>query len=142
MKKAVVVDSSVAVKWVNSRDEKYLPQSDKILRDFQNDKLEIFAPELVKYEVGNALLYKGMDRVQTENSFSAFYNIPVNYIPLDPELAYETIMIAREAQITFYDAAFLSLARKLKAKLITDNPKHQKKVKGWKVKVVSLKNYR
>jgi len=42
--KAFVVDSSVAVKWFNQRDEKYIDQADKILADVQNRKSYILMP--------------------------------------------------------------------------------------------------
>ena len=58
VKKIYVVDSSVAVKWLNSQSEKYTNQSDKILKDVQENKSCIMMPELAKYEVGNALFNK------------------------------------------------------------------------------------
>lgn len=139
--KGLVIDTSVAVKWVNKQDENYTKQSDMILRDVQEEKKYIIMPELAKYEVGNALLYKQMPLQNTVGSIAAYYSIPIQFIPQDQHQAQETARIAYDNKITFYDAAFVALAKENNAELITDNPKHQKKdIPG--VKITSLKDYR
>lgn len=140
MSKQVVIDSSVAVKWTNSLDEELLPQSDAILKVAQQGKLSLFAPELLKYEVGNALLKKGLELSQTQASLASLYGVPITYIIDTQDLADAALEIAQLAQITYYDAAFISLAQKLNCPLITANPRHQQKFPG--VKVVPLKNYK
>lgn len=138
--RGLVIDSSVAVKWLNKQDEAYIEQADKILKDVQGNKAYLLMPELAKYEVGNALLYKKMPLQYTLGSIATYYSIPIQFVPHDKSQAQDTVRLAHENQITFYDATFLALARELKVDLITDNPKHQKKkIRG--VKVVSLKNY-
>jgi len=140
-KKLIVIDSSIAVKWLNKQDEHYLKQADKILKDVQAEKSAIIMPELAKYEVGNALLNKQMSLVNTMGSLATYYSIPIQFIPQDQKQAQEAMQIAMKNQVTFYDAAFLALAKEQKANLVTDNPKHhKKKITG--VKVVVLKDYR
>ncbi|OGK18491.1 hypothetical protein A2799_00720 [Candidatus Roizmanbacteria bacterium RIFCSPHIGHO2_01_FULL_39_24] len=139
--KAFVVDSSVAVKWFNQRDEKYIDQADKILADVQNRKSYILMPELAKYEVGNALLNKQMSLQSTLGSLATYYSFPIQFVPQDLQQAQDATKIANENQITYYDASFMALAKEQKAVLITDNPKHQKrKITG--LTVISLKDYR
>lgn len=55
--KKLIVDSSVIIKWLHKEDEKYLGQAAKILEDVKNGTITLLAPELAKYEVGNALLF-------------------------------------------------------------------------------------
>lgn len=141
-RKNLVVDSSVAVKWVNSQNEKYLKQADKVLKDVENDKATLFMPELSKYEIGNALLNKKMSLPGALASLATVYSIPIQFVGQSLDEAGESMQIAYDQNITFYDATFLSLAKKLKAILVTDNPKHQKIPKGYSFRVVSLKNYR
>lgn len=139
--KPLVIDTSVAVKWLNKQDEKYTSQSDKILKDVQEEKVYLIMPELAKYEIGNALLYKQMSLPNTFGSLATYYSIPIQFIPQDQPQAQNAIQIALENQVTFYDASFMALAREQKADLITDNSKHQKKkISG--LKVISLKNYK
>lgn len=140
-KRLVVIDSSVCVKWLNRKEEVLLTQADKVLKDVEDGKVYLFMPELAKYEVGNALLNKGPELPFINLALEKFYAIPIQFVVEDLELAELTMKIAHESKITYYDASFISLAKKLQADLVTDNPKHQKgKVNG--VKVVSLKNYR
>jgi len=139
--KGLVIDTSVAVKWVNKQDENYTEQSDMILRDVQEEKKYIIMPELAKYEIGNALLYKQMPFQNTLGSLATYYSIPVQFVPQNQQQAQDTMRIAHENEITFYDATFITLAREQRAELVTDNPKHQKKnITG--VKITSLKDYR
>lgn len=136
----LVIDSSVAVKWLNKQDESNIDQADKVLEDVQNGKVRLLMPELAKYEVGNALLYKDMQLQQALGSLATYHSIPIQFLPQDPQQGQVTMQMAHENKVTFYDASFMALAKEQKAELITDNPKHQKKkVKG--LRVVSLKNY-
>ena len=50
--------------------------------------------------------------------------------------------IARESQMTYYDAVFIALAQKLNAPLVTANPKHHKKYTGKDVTIIPLENYK
>jgi len=137
--KKLVVDSSVVVKWLNSQNEKYLEQADRILKDCEEGKITLYSPELAKYEVGNAILYKKLDNTLTKSSLSTLYSLPIVFYPLKEEDALVTTEIAVENKITYYDAVFVNLAEQIGGILVTDNPKHQK-VLG-KVKVIQLKNY-
>lgn len=139
-KKKIVVDSSVIVKWLNSQDEKYLEQADEILKDCESGKTILYSPELAKYEVGNAILYKKLDSTLTKSSLSTLYSLPIVFCSLNEGDALVTAEMAVENKITYYDSVFVNLAEKIGGILVTDNPKHQNKIKG--VKVVGLKNYK
>ncbi len=140
-----VLDSSVIVKWVSSDNENYLDKANTILKDAEKGKINLIAPELAKYEIGNALLKKSLPTEQAYHSLSIIANLPIRYVPETEDLAMETYKMAQEARLsgnpkfTYYDAAFNALAKSESAELITDNPKHQTKIKG--VKVIALKDY-
>lgn len=97
----LVVDSSVAVKWLNNQDEKFVIQADKILKDVQEEKACIMMPELAKYEIANALLNKKMLLPNTLGSIATFYSIPIEFIPQDQKQAQNAIEIAYDSKITF-----------------------------------------
>lgn len=137
--KAVVVDSSVIVKWFNQRDEQDIKNADKLLRDWESGKITVVAPELAKYEVANALLYKDLSKPAFGASLAAFYALPISYIVQTETSAKEAGVIAREEHITFYDATFMQTAQSLGAVLVTAKPKHQKSTKS--VRVVPLSDY-
>lgn len=138
-KSKLVVDSSVMVKWVNSQEEDYLEQADKLSNDCKQGKVKLLAPELAKYEVGNVLWKKGLDLPKSKASLTTIYASPVEFIKQNEPQAMRAMEIALDKKITFYDASFLSLAESVGATLITANPKHHKSFPG--VKVVDLKNY-
>lgn len=137
--KPVVVDSSVTVKWINQIGEKFLNKADDLLKDAQIGLVNILAPELSKYEIGNALLNKRLDLPKAYESLGTVYQLPVTFIPETEELAKQTYQIAVQAGITYYDATFVALAKREKAVLVTDDPKHQGKQLD--VKIVPLKDY-
>ncbi len=136
----LIVDSSVIVKWLSSDKEENLDQADKILKDVQKGAVDLFSPELAKYEAGNALLLgKRLSPKQCRNALNQLSNLPITFVAESKDLSIETYKIAAELNITYYDASFLSLAKYYDAILLTDNMKHQGKAKGIKVK--TLKDY-
>jgi predicted nucleic acid-binding protein len=137
----LVVDSSVIVKWLNQKDEANLKPANLIIEKASREEVTLITPELAKYEVGNALLFsKDITVSESKIVLSSFFMLPIIYFPLTEELSKLTYQIAKNAGVTFYDASFLALAKQENAVLVTDNSKHQGKIKG--VKVVSLKDYK
>lgn len=137
--KHVVVDSSVTVKWVNQIDEELLGQADKLLADAQTSSVNLLAPELSKYEIGNALLNKRLDLPKAYESLGTVYQLPITFVPETEELANQAYQIAQQGSITYYDASFVALAKRENATLVTDNPKHQ--ARQLDVEVIQLKEY-
>ena len=137
--KPVVVDSSVTVKWINQIDEELVDKADKLLGDAQAGSVSLIAPELSKYEIGNALLKKKLDLSMAYESLGTVYQLPMTFVPETEELAKQTYKIAVQSGITYYDASFVALAKQEDASLVTENIKHQGKPQG--VKVTSLRDY-
>lgn len=138
--RTLVIDSSVIVKWLHKEDEQLLGQADALIEEASKDQARLIAPELAKYEVGNALLVKKkLTLEQAKTSLASLYSLPIQFIHQSEDIANETYKIAHKTSITYYDASFLSLAKQYNAILITDNIKHQGKDSD--VKVIPLKDY-
>ena len=137
--KTLVVDSSVIVKWVNREGEQDMKQADSLLDDWESGRVSLAAPELAKYEVANALLYKKLDMPALRASLTTVYALPIVYVNQTEDAAKEAAAIAKTQNITFYDATFIQAAKELNASLVTANPKHQKS--GGMVRVIGLKDY-
>lgn len=135
----IIADSSVIVKWLDDQNEPRLEKAAEILKDAQNNKIILYAPGVSRYEIGNALLKKKLEITLAQDTLTTAYELPVIFVPETEKLANLTYEIAFKNHITYYDASFIALAKQLDATLVTDNPKHQAKVKG--VKVVPLKDY-
>src|SRR5258708_37563292 len=124
----LVLDSSVIIKWLNSTNEKDVEKADKILTDTLEGKIELIAPELAKYEIGNVLLLKKkLSPEEFRIPLHALYSYPIQFIPETEELADETYNLAFNLGVTYYDASFMSLAQVYDATLVTENIKHQGK---------------
>src|SRR3989338_4291617 len=108
---AVVVDSSVIVKWLNQENELFLKEADQLLDDRRRGKIILHTLELAKYEVGNAINYKGMDETATLSALILFYSLPIVFHQIEEELALDTGELAKKMSITYYDASFLALAK-------------------------------
>lgn len=136
----IVVDTSVFIKWLSQDKEKNLDFANKLLEDALDSKVEILAPEIAKYEVGNALLFsKKLSSKQASIVLEQLYTLPIHFITESNDLAKQTYDLAYTLGITYYDASFLSIAKQYDAILVTENIKHQGKTK--EIKVISLKDY-
>ena len=134
----VVVDTSVMVKWLNQIREQNLEQANRILAQALDGKVELIAPELAKYEIGNVLLFsKKLSTSEANFSLATLYSLPITFVSESEDLAMETFSLAHKAGITYYDASFLSLAKTFDATLVTENLKHQGRSKDIKVKPLS-----
>jgi predicted nucleic acid-binding protein len=140
MNSKVIIDTSILVKWLNQTNEKDIEKADQLMESALDGKVQLFAPELAKYELGNVLL-KGKQLTPNEEyiSLSTAYSLPINFVSESEELAKDTYSIAFDFDVTYYDASFLSLAKQLNAILVTENIKHQGKAKNIVVK--SLKDF-
>jgi len=118
----VVVDASVVVKWFI--EEKH---SDKALefRDrYINLEIELLAPELLPYEVLNALRYSKLFTSQEMKNIAQAINLyGFKLYPLIGELAELTIEVAYANNLTIYDASYLALAIKNKTMVYTADKK-------------------
>lgn len=138
--KQFVADTSIIIKWLSADREDGIELANKVLDDALDGEIELLAPELAKYEVGNVLLFsKKLSSKQGNTVLSQFYTLPISFITESEDLSKESFNVASTLGITYYDAAFISLARQNDATLITENVKHQGK--STDVKVISLKDY-
>lgn len=135
-----VVDTSIVVKWLNTERENDIELANRLLEDALNGKIELVAPELVKYEVANVLLFsKKLSPNEADIVLAQFYTLPIHFAPDFEELSVDSFDLAHSLGITYYDAAFLAVAKYYDAILITENIKHQGKATD--IEVISLKDY-
>jgi len=117
----LVVDSSVAVKWLIPEEYSHLAL--KLLKDFAEGAIELHAPLLLKYEVCNALrTYASRNIIAAESTYKLydiFSQIEVNYHEPSWESLQTSLKQALEYGITVYDATYITLAQELDAALIT-----------------------
>lgn len=136
----LVIDTSVIVKYLNKVNEANIDKADDIIKLGIRGDVSILVPELVKYEIGNVLLHgKRLTYKEASISLDAFYSLPLEFIPDSEKLSKKTFDVAYKYGITYYDASFLVIAKEYNATLITENFKHQGRVKD--IQVTALKDY-
>jgi len=136
----LVVDASVAVKWLIPEEHSYLAL--KLLKNFSEGAVELHAPLLLKYEVYNALrTYVSRNIITVENAYklsSIFSQVELNYHEASWEFLQASLKQALEYNITVYDATYITLARELDAALITADKGLSQKAVEMDVKVTYL----
>jgi len=114
-----VVDTSVAVKWYVERDEANVKEALRLLDCFKNRRCILRAPELLLFEVANAL---ASSRAQPSVLLEALDRLRA----LEIELAgvrwatmTKAMEIALACDATVYDSYFLALALETESVLVT-----------------------
>lgn len=138
--KKIVVDNSVITKWLSSVLEENLEEADLLLTRATQNKVQLYAPEMTKYEAGNTILLgKKLDVPQGIASLTAFYSLPITFLPENPTRMATTYALARQHKLSYYDAAYLTITQELGATLITAD-KEQASTKL--VKTILISDYR
>jgi predicted nucleic acid-binding protein len=118
-----VLDSSVAVKWFV--DEKGSDKARALKDHFVNGSVELVAPDLLKYEVANALRWHPtvpMDQLRVSRAISAIAHYQFLIDP--PKDAWiRAAELSYSSGVSLYDSIYLGLALALKSKLITADEK-------------------
>jgi predicted nucleic acid-binding protein len=125
--KPVVVDASVAVKWLFPED--HSETAARLLRD----DLELWAPDLLWSEIGNVVWKKWLHREVSEEQADAllqsFRRFPLR-IHSSEALFLEAATWARSLDRSFYDSLYLALAVRREGLLVTADRKFYQAVQG------------
>jgi len=123
-----VLDTSVVVKWYVEEED-----SDKariLMQNHLDGKSTLVVPDLLIYEVANALKYSGaFSEKEICESVQDLYDLKLDIIAPLPSVIYPAIKISLTKDIAFYDAFYLALAQEIKSPLITADKKLYQKVK-------------
>jgi len=104
-----VVDASVVVKWFV--EEENSSKAIEIRDKYVNAELKLIAPEILLFEVLNALFYKKLfSETEMKSVCEALQAYSIELYPLEGDYCYKTIEIAFKNRITIYDAAYVALA--------------------------------
>lgn len=88
-------------------------------------------PDLLIYEFANALRYNPSYSVaDIKKAVDSLTELQIDIIVPTPEMLKDACETARKHDTTVYDAAFISLAKLIGARLVTADEKLYEKVKG------------
>lgn len=136
-----VVDASVAARFLLV--EELSEKADWLLQRFHDDALELKAPGLVNYEVGNALWkavrQKVIDAHEASRKFSQFIKLKLDCVELDEQESLEALTWAMKNNVTYSDSVYMKASEKTGAILLTaDDAFYEKASK--QIQTVHLRN--
>lgn len=136
-----VLDSSVVLKWFVDEVDSDLAIH---LRDEYVEGLrEIIIPDLLLYEISNALRYNTSFTVkEIKDSIDSIIDLEIEIVTPTKYLIHQSIEIARTDNITCYDAIFIALAVDIGDHVITADKKfHNSLSKEYKKHIKLLSDF-
>jgi len=120
----IVVDTSVLIKWIKTKDEELVNEARRLLTEIERRPLEVHVPALLLYEVGNILLLKtDLESAGLNDAISNLETLPFTVAPPATPLLRRAARLGKKFNLTFYDASFLALAVELDCPFVTaDRP--------------------
>jgi len=129
-----ILDTSVVVKWFSEYDEDDLDKALSLRNSIQESLCIITVPDLLFYEVSNALRYNPhFTESDIKDALQSLYDMGFDTIGVEKEILHNAIEIAFKYNVTVYDASFLALSMKLNKALVTADYKffeHMKDFQG------------
>lgn len=120
MASKIVIDTSVLIKWIKTRDEELRSEALALLRAIQRRPLEVTVPALLLYELGNLLLVKTrLDSIGVAAALEQVIELPIVVVNPEPHGLRRAARLGRELALTFYDASFVALAEELDCVFVT-----------------------
>jgi len=118
----MVLDASVILKWfLQEKDtESALKLKEKIL----TENISVFLPDLVLFEVANALRFKPeYDEKAATEAINSLLDLGFDIVKPDRDILNSTLKISFRYLVTVYDAVYLALAKRMKCEFITADEK-------------------
>src|SRR3989338_8395492 len=112
-----VLDASVIVKWFS--EEEGSERAFVYLEEYKNKLFSILIPTLLYYELGNILLTKRNSKDQVSNIMRTMQALHLTIENIGEESFRKVFENASDYQITFYDAAYVTLMQKKNCEFIT-----------------------
>jgi|SRR3989344_4312702 len=135
-----ILDTSVVVKWFSIAGELDLDKAHDIFSKLLQGFINVIVPDLLLYELSNALLKsKRLTDREINSLIEQFYRYPMSVEHVDLNRIKTANELAYKYDITVYDAIYLSLAKEFSASLVSANPKHHKPIP--EAEVMNLKDW-
>jgi predicted nucleic acid-binding protein len=114
-----VIDASLMLSAILP-DEKVAKEFKKYFKLFEDSKIILISPELLKYEIANSFKSSVIQKRMTEDLamklYERFLRMDIKYSVFDYS---RVLKLSVEKKLSFYDASYLYLAKANKCKLLT-----------------------
>lgn len=124
---AIIADASVVVKWFI--EEEHRDKAVEIRNKFVNGDIQIITPDLILYELANALRYNPSFNVSDVcEAIESIYELGILILEPQPEIFGFAINISFSKNISFYDAYYVALSQYSKFNFVTADKKLYEKI--------------
>jgi predicted nucleic acid-binding protein len=114
----IILDASVVVKWFSEED--YTGKALEIRERVRMGEERIIVPDLLLYELANALKYNpSFDVNDVSDALTSIFDMDLDIVTPIPEIINSAVTLAFEYNITVYDAFYIALAKDLELTFIT-----------------------
>lgn len=125
--KIIIPDASVILKWVLRDDESHREKALAILSGWLDGKYELILPSLWFYEVGNIITRR--EPVHAGALLEKLLEYEFTEVNVSESALAIILELIKDKKITFYDAAYHSIAIHKKGKFITADKEYFARVK-------------
>ncbi len=115
----VVVDSSVAFKWLHRLEESNVDAANALLNEHEWGSVLITAPAGLYAELANALRYSSLPQADVLDLVDTLGEYRIELVPATPARLGAAIRLSYRYDMSVYDALFLALAEELGCPLFT-----------------------
>lgn len=130
--KTLVVDASTVTKWFV--EEVDSDKANQLKTAHETGQLQLTAPDLLIYEVSNALVYNPkMTLDDLTASIRNLSELELDLIPPRADFAAETIKIAKKHTLSIYDSSYIALAEMMGTNCVTADMKLYRKIRNKKL---------
>lgn len=113
-----VLDASVVLKWFI--EEEHSNKARKIQDDYATGKINLTVPDLLLYEVSNALRFnRTFNQSEIEKVLNSLSELRIDVFPVNYELLKSAVKTAYDFKITIYDAIYVILAVEINSDFVT-----------------------
>ena len=125
----LVLDTSVVAKWFKEEEDSDLAL--QIREDFHEGLHEIIVPDLLLYEISNALRFdKKFTPDLITDAIGSLFEMDIVITVPSKELISDAAKIAIDNDVTVYDAIYVALSLKINGIFITADKRFYEKIKG------------
>jgi predicted nucleic acid-binding protein len=124
-----VVDASVVVKWFS--EEEGTEEAIRLREEHVEGKCILSAPDLLVYELSNALRYKpNFDEDKVERAIADILDLQMDLVTPGRELVEKTAEAALKFNATMYDSSYLALGELMGIEVYTADKKFYNQAKA------------
>lgn len=126
-----VVDASLVIKWFS--EEEYTDEAIELRNKFFKGTCELAAPDLILYEVSNALRFNpNFNEEDVIEAVNSLFDMGISIIVPTPRVIKSSITMAFKYNITIYDAFYAALASEIGFTFVTADSKLYQKIRDLK----------